>query len=145
MSDAPRNVLAGTWRLLRYYTAYDGGEEIYPLGRDAMGYITYTIDGFMSGTMMRAGRAAFRVADRLRASMEEKARAFDDYVTYCGRYRIEGDTVYHRIELSLLPNWIGEEQPRRIQRLGGGRIALVGEWQVEGRRRVASVEWERAA
>jgi hypothetical protein len=144
MSEAG-NILAGTWRLVRYYTAYDGGEEIYPLGRDARGYITYTSDGFMSGTMMRAARSPFRVADRLQAGVEEKARAFDDYVTYCGRYRIEGDTVYHRIELSLLPNWIGEEQPRRIERRGEGRIALLGEWQVEGRRRIAVVEWERAA
>jgi hypothetical protein len=137
-------VLAGTWRLVRYYTAYDGGEEIHPLGRDALGYITYTPDGFMSGTMMRAARAAFRVADRLAATAAEKAVAFDDYVTYCGRYRVEGDTVYHRIELSLLPNWIGEEQARRIEPRKDGRIALVGEWRVEGRRRIAVVEWERA-
>jgi lipocalin-like protein len=138
------NALVGTWRLVRYYTAYEGEPEIYPLGRDALGYISYTSDGFMFGTMMRAGRAPFRIADRLQASPEEKARAFDDYVTYCGRYRVEGDLVHHAIELSLLPNWIGEEQPRRIESRAGGCIALVGEWVVGGRRRVAVVEWERA-
>ena len=138
------NPLAGVWRLVRYYTRYDDGETIYPLGEDAVGYITYTPDGFMSGSMMRANRRPFAVADRLRATPDEKARAFDDYVTYCGRYRVEGDTAYHCIEVSLLPNWIGEQQARRIEPRDNGRIALVGEWIVNGKKRIAVVEWERA-
>ena len=135
--------LVGVWKLVRYCTAYEGGPEIFPLGRDATGYIQYTPDGYMFGAMSRAHRAPFAVADRLRASPEEKARAFDDYVTYCGRYRIAGDSVFHRIEMSLLPNWVGEEQERRIE-WRDGRLALIAEWTVDGVRRVAIVEWERA-
>ena len=58
------------------------------------------------------------------AAGEEKARAFDAYVTYCGRYRVDGDVAYHRIEMSLLPNWIGEEQARRIEWEDDDRIRL---------------------
>jgi Lipocalin-like domain len=134
--------LIGVWKLVRYCTFYEGEPEIYPLGRDATGYIQYTPDGYMFGVMSSAHREPFAVADRLRATPDEKARAFDDYVTYCGRYRIQGDSVFHRIEMSLLPNWIGEEQERRME-WRDGKLALIGEWTVAGRRRVAVVEWER--
>jgi hypothetical protein len=142
MSDA--RSLIGVWRLRRYRTQYDDEPVLYPLGEDAQGYIMYTPDGYMSGTMQRARVVPFRSADRLGASTEEKARAFESYVTYCGRYRVEGDAAYHRIELSLLPNWIGEEQVRRIDWQDDDRVRLVGEWRFDGRRRVAVVEWERA-
>jgi len=141
---ASARTLVGVWRLRRYWTRYDDDPPIYPLGEDALGCIMYTPDGFMSGTMQRAGVARFRTADRLAASGDEKANAFDAYVTYCGRYRIDGDVAYHRIELSLLPNWIGEEQARRIEWEDDDRVRLVGEWRFDGRRRVAVVEWERA-
>ncbi len=139
-----RHPIVGAWRLLRYWTRYDDEAPRYPLGVDAVGYILYTPDGYMSGTMQRRDVAPFRVADRLQASDEEKRRAFDAYVTYCGRWRADGDQVFHRIEASLLPNWIGEEQVRRIEWHDDDRIALVGEWRIGERRREAVVEWQRA-
>jgi hypothetical protein len=65
-------------------------------------------------------------------------------VTYCGRYRVEGETAYHNIELSLVPNWIGEEQTRRIVWQDDDHVQLVAEWRFGDRSRVAVVEWERA-
>lgn len=135
--------IIGTWTLLGYWTQYSGGEKFYPLGRDARGYITYTDAGFMMGTMQRAGPPKFAVSDRLQASVEEKVRAFDDYVTYCGRWDAEGDDMIHHIELSLLPNWIGESQRRHARWHGPDRVDLVGEWQIGDKRRSAVVEWER--
>lgn len=142
MPDLP---IVGVWRLVRYTTRYEGGPDLFPYGEDALGYLSYSPDGFMSGTLSRAGRAPFAVADRLRAGDAEKAQAFDDYLAYCGRWRVDGDTVYHQVELSLLPNWIGEEQPRRMRlHEGGRRMTLTGEWLVRGERRTATIEWERA-
>jgi hypothetical protein len=137
--------LIGAWQLVRYWTRYDGGERIFPLGEDAVGLILYTPDGFMTGTMQRARPLRFAVADRLNAMAPEKARAFDDYVTYCGRWRLDGDRVLHHIEASLLPNWIGEVQPREVRWLADDRIELVGAWAFDGRRREAVVEWRRPA
>lgn len=135
--------LVGVWRLRRYWTQYDDGPVLFPLGERASGYIVYTPDGFMSGTMQRAGVEPFTTPDRLAASVEEKSRAFDAYVTYCGRYRVESNIVWHSIELSLTPNWIGEEQTRRIVWQDDGLLQLIGEWCFGDRRRVAVVEWER--
>lgn len=135
--------LVGAWRLERYWSAYDDQPRLYPLGENAVGFILYTPDGHMTGTMQRAGSAPFSVADRLQASLAEKARAFDDYVTYAGRWRSDGQRVWHRIEASLLPNWIGEEQERTIRWLADDRMELSGSWSVGGRRRVAVVAWRR--
>lgn len=137
--------MAGAWTLVRYWTAYDGGDRLYPLGEDAVGFILYTTDGYMTGTMQRAGSPRFAIADRLQASTAEKARAFDDYVTYAGRWRTDGRRVWHRIEASLLPNWIGEEQEREIRWLADDHIELVGGWTIGTRRREAVVEWRRPA
>ena len=136
--------IVGTWKLKRYWSQYDGGETLYPLGADAQGYITYTAQGFMSGTMQRAAPPNFAVADRLHATPAEKARAFDDYVTYCGRWEADGEDMIHHIELSLLPNWIGESQRRHARWHGPDRVDLVGEWKIGARIRSAVVEWERA-
>jgi hypothetical protein len=136
--------IVGAWRLLGYWTRYDDGPRIYPLGEDAVGTILYTPDGFMCGTMQRARPTPFAIADRLRATPEEKSRAFDDYVSYCGRWRVDGRFVYHRVESSLLPNWIGEEQAREMRWLGDGHVELVGAWDAGGKRREAVVEWRRA-
>jgi hypothetical protein len=137
-------LLPGAWRLLDYWTRYDDGPLLHPLGERPLGYILYTPDGYMTGTMQRRGVAPFHVADRLQARDDEKVRAFDDYVTYCGRWQLEGDTVWHEIEASLLPNWIGERQPRRIVVHGPDRIDLVAQWQLGPRRRTTTVAWERA-
>jgi hypothetical protein len=141
---AATHPIVGTWKLIRYWSQYDGGEKLYPLGADARGYITYTQAGFMSGTMQRAAPPPFAVADRLQATPAEKGRAFEDYVTYCGRWEADGDDMIHHIELSLLPNWIGESQRRHAVWHGPDRVDLVGSWQIGDKRRSAIVEWERA-
>jgi hypothetical protein len=137
--------IVGTWRLVGYWTQYEGDARIHPLGTDAVGYILYTPDGFMSGTMQRRPAQPFAVADRLRATADEKVRAFDDYVTYCGRWQPDGDDLLHAIEISLLPNWNGDRQRRHAKWHGRDRVDLVAHWEVQGRRRTAVVEWERAA
>lgn len=138
--------LVGTWKLLRYWTRYDQDPLFFPLGERAVGYITYTGEGFMSGTMQRGDVEPFAVGDRLQATAQEKARAFDASVTccYCGRWEAKGDEVIHRVEASLMPDWIGDAQLRRAHWHRADRVDLFAEWQVGGRTRVAVVEWERA-
>jgi hypothetical protein len=135
--------LVGAWRLLRYWTRYDGGPVLHPLGERPVGLMLYGPDGHMCGTMQRADPLRFAVPDRLAATVDEKARAFDDYVTYCGRWRSDGRRVWHRVEASLMPNWIGEEQEREIRWLDDDRVELVGAWSIGTRRREAVVEWRR--
>jgi hypothetical protein len=142
--DALKKSLCGVWRLLRYWVQYDSDTPIYPLGTDAKGYIFYTPEGFMNGTMQSSSVDGFQLPDRLLASSEEKIAAFDSYLAYCGRWYVDQGKVYHQVEMSLIPNWIGDRQERIPRFDESGRLELRAEWFVGGRLRRAVIDWERA-
>ena len=113
------NKLIGLWRMVSMEQRYDDGRVVYPFGQDAQGYICYTKEGFMFGGTQKAGRVPFQTGGQWTASDEEKARAYDQYLTYCGWYEVLPDgRLNHKIEISLFPNWIGAEQPREFEQEG---------------------------
>ena len=137
------NPLIGTWRLLSWENRnVDDGGVSYPLGKDALGYIMYGQDGYMSVAIMRPNRAAFAAGDLLGGDAEELAQAAATYVSYCGRYEFRGETVVHRVELSLFPNWVGAEQERLVE-VAGDRLTLsTRPILLGGVRRTAHLIWE---
>jgi Lipocalin-like domain len=138
------NPLIGTWRLVSWENrSVVDGEVSYPLGKDAVGYIMYDADGYMSVAIMRPDRAKFAAGDLLRASVEERAQAAGTYVSYCGRYEFRGDTVVHRVELSLFPNWIGVEQERLVEVMGERLMLSTRPILLGGVQRTAHLIWER--
>ena len=85
------NPLVGTWRLVSWENRSVGdGEVSHPLGKDAVGYIMYGPDGYMSVAIMRPDRARFAAGDLRGGTAEERARAAETYVSYCGRYEFRG-------------------------------------------------------
>lgn len=139
------NPLVGTWRLVSWENRSVGdGEVSHPLGKDAVGYIMYGRDGYMSVAIMRPDRARFAAGDLLGGTAEERARAAETYVSYCGRYELRGDTVVHRVELSLFPDWVGIEQERLVE-VEGDRLTLsTRPILLGGGQRTAHLIWERA-
>jgi hypothetical protein len=136
------NPLIGTWRLLSWENRSVGGEVSYPLGKDAVGYIMYGRDGYMSVAIMRPDRAKFAAGDLLSGSAQEWAQAAGTYVSYCGRYEFRGDTVVHHVELSLFPNWIGVEQERLVEVTGDRLILSTRPLLLGGAQRTAHLIWE---
>jgi hypothetical protein len=137
------NPLIGTWRLLSWENTNIGGEVSYPLGKDAVGYIMYGQDGYMSVAIMRPDRAKFAAGDLLSGSAQERAQAAGTYVSYCGQYEFRGDTVVHRVELSLFPNWVGSDQERLVE-LRGNRLRLsTHPVLLGGVQQTAHLIWER--
>jgi hypothetical protein len=53
------NPLIGTWRLISWENRGADGQISYPLGKDAMGYIMYTQDGYMFVAIMSPYRGRF--------------------------------------------------------------------------------------
>lgn len=102
---------------------YDDGRVTYPFGKEVQGYIFYGKDGIMFAAIQRAGRTPFKTGMQWTASQEEKAGAYDSYMTYCGRYELEGNRVTHAIEISLFPDWIGQRQVRTL-RLDAGILYI---------------------
>ena len=138
------NPLIGTWRLISWENRSVDGQKIsYPLGKDAVGYIMYNEGGYMFVAIMRPNRVRFAAGDLLGGSTEEKTQAIDTYVSYCGRYEINGDTVIHHVDLSLFPNWVGVEQERLVE-LRGDRLTLsTRPILLGGVQRTAHLTWER--
>jgi len=137
------NPLVGAWRLVSCETRADDGAVDYPLGRDAVGLLIYTGDGHMSVSIARSSRGPFAAGDLLGGTGEEKARAVESYVSYCGRYERRGDVVIHQVEMSLFPNWSGRDQERRVE-LDGNRLALeAAPFTIKGTEQRARLVWER--
>jgi Lipocalin-like domain len=137
------NLLVGTWRLISWEIRSADGQISYPLGKDAVGYIMYNQDGYMSVAISRPNRQKFAAEDLLGGSAEEKAQAASTYVSYCGRYTFHGDTVSHYVDLSLFPNWAGVEQERLVE-LRENRLTLsTRPMLLGGIQQTAHLVWER--
>lgn len=138
--------LEGLWRLVSMEQRYDDGRVIYPFGEEAQGYIHYGADGSMFAAIQKGGRKPFTTGKQWTASVEEKAGAYDDYLTYFGRYDASDDHVTHMIEISLFPDWIGGAQKRRLAFEGDNRLHLIARLE-EGapEARSAYLIWEREA
>ena len=123
----------------------DDGSVLYPLGKDAIGYLVYSADGYMSGLIMRADRARFSSENPTTVSVEEKAAAADSCVGYCGRYDVSEGSVVHHTEVSTVPNWVGVDQKRSLH-LEGDTLTLSEPWPFTqgGKRVISHVTWVRA-
>jgi lipocalin-like protein len=143
-SKMESNPLIGTWRLLSWENrSLDDGQVSYPLGEDATGYLIYNNDGYMFVAIMAPHRLRFAADDLLSTTKEEEAQAEETYVSYCGRYDFEGDTVVHHVEMSLFPNWIGGDQERLVD-LRANRLTLsTRPLLLGGIQQTAHLIWER--
>jgi hypothetical protein len=142
-----RERLIGSWKLVSYEARSDDGRGvIYPLGRDAKGYILYTSDGYMSAQIMRLSRPRYQTADPSGGTNAESAQAARGYLAYSGPYHVEDDsTVVHEAEVSLFPNWVNQNQSRKAV-LDGRRLELSSTTPVQfgDEQLTAVLVWERA-
>lgn len=104
--------LTGTWTLVAWRRVADDGSVTYPLGEDAHGLLVYTANGRMIVQLAAADRPQLDTTDALGGDVQERADAYSTCLAYFGSYEVDGDTVVHRIDASLYPNWSGAEQSR---------------------------------
>lgn len=139
------NQFVGTWLMLSWENRDKEGNVTYPFGQDAIGYVVYSEDGYMSTTLMTANRPNFTTDDVLGGTIEERAGAEETYVAYCGQYEIKDNTVTHHIKASLFPNWFDSYQKRFFEfkddrlTLSTPLILIDGKWQT------AYLIWRRAS
>ena len=143
MADAA--LLVGTWRLVSYACATEDGDVDHPLGPNAVGYIMYTADGYMSVSMGTPGRPRYASEDLRGGTDAEKVAAADTYIAYCGKYELHHDRVVHHIELAFFPNRVGTSQVRYYE-FDGNRITLTTPpMLVRGKTRTCRMVWDRVA
>ncbi len=138
------SALVGAWALESLEVVDSTGAVDYPFGRTPVGYIMYSPDGYVAGGFMPPGRKPFAAADILGGTPGEKCAAIETYISYCGRYEVKGDRVYHHIEVSLFPNWTGVTQ-ERIVSLNGDTLRLsTPPLLIKGKVQTAHLVWKRA-
>ena len=115
----------GTWKLLSCEFRTSDGDVSYPFGEEVGGLIIYTEEGYVSATVMNPNRPCFESGKQTQGTPEEIKTAFEGYVAYFGTFEVDREEgiVYHHVQGSLLPNWIGEPQKRFFE-FEGARLTL---------------------
>jgi hypothetical protein len=110
-----RHLIVGAWSLTSYELRLKpSGKITTPFGPHPVGRILYEANGQMSAQLMRPEMTAFASNDPLRASDQEAALAWRNYIGYWGTYTInvKAGIITHHIEGAWLTNWVGQDQTR---------------------------------
>ena len=124
--------LVGTWRLTSFeMELQDGGQRLYPMGRNPSGYLVFAKDGRMTVVLTGEGRKA-------PATEQDRASLYGSLVAYTGRYRVEADRWITAVDVSWNPAWVGTEQPRTF-RVTGDRLQELTPWFPRADKRMVRV------
>lgn len=127
MTDS--NPFVGTWKLISWEVTQPDSTIHYLYGKDVVGYLLYTADGYMAADIMNPDRQQsdphfpLELAAAQTLPEPDRARAYSTYLSYCGTYTVEGNTVTHHVKAGLIPSWTGSEQVRSF-RFEGGRLII---------------------
>lgn len=124
--------LIGTWEMTSFVTTFDDGTTQLSYGPNAAGRICYGADGFMSAHLWDP--------DRHRPGLPVTGDA--PYFSYCGTWRVEGDTVHHAVIASSRPAWAGTTVTRRIVP-AGDEVELIADVTFSGKSGQAVIRWRR--
>lgn len=137
-----REDFAGMWKLISYRNEGEDGTVNYPFGQNPKGMIYYDRTGHMGVNIMPEGRTKFKSGDMFNATESEMKDAIR-YIGYSGKFEIRGNSVIHKIEVSLFPNWEGRDQ-ERFYSLEGNRLTLSTKpMKFEGKQVISRLVWER--
>ena len=140
-----RESLIGTWRLVSYQAKDAQGKISNPLGRNLLGLLCYTNDGFMSMQIMREDRSGHSSSGLHISPLEEMAAAGAVYVDYAWPFSVDeaATTVTHHVQLSSSPTWVGTDQTRTVA-LRAGRLYLEGGFvKISGTLRAPQTIWNK--
>ena len=117
---------------------------VRPFGGVVDGHLTYTADGRMWAARQRRDRPPLGTGPLAAAPAERRAAAAAGYLSYGGRYFVDGDRVVHHVDTALFPDWVGGEQVRQVEWDGDELIlATLPETSTGGRTVVNRLRWRR--
>jgi hypothetical protein len=137
--------LVRRWRLVQWRTVAEEAELVeYPFGEHPRGTLVYGGDGWVTVQIVAANRPRFAVDDPLGGPVEEHTAAYATCLAYSGRYEVRDDRVVHKIEISLYPNWEGQEQVRLFDLSEDTLVLRTPQIQFKGTPVVNELRWTRA-
>ena len=135
----------GILKLLSCELQDSDGNISYPYGKDASGLVVIDAKGYFSVHVLATNRQNFRVPDLLGGTAEEVETAFKGYIGYYGTLTIDEveDVIITHVKGASFPNCTGTNQVRHYE-FNGDRMTLSApSMQVDGRKRVGKLIWER--
>ena len=117
------NPFIGTWKLISWENTDSGNQVTYPYGKNPVGYLIYTADGFMAVQIMNRDRGQgnpdFPLEAAFRQTLPDKDRlmAYNTYLAYCGfySYSMDEQMITHHVKVGLIPGWSGKDQLRHFE------------------------------
>jgi Lipocalin-like domain len=129
----------GTWRFVSCVARTSTGETNYPWGKDSIGYLTYTTDGYVFVSRMSASILS------LSSEVESNAAAIaENFEAYVGKYETTSETVTHTIEICSSPEFAGSKQVRFFAFHGDELHLTTAPVTFDGITHTASLVWRRA-
>jgi hypothetical protein len=113
--------LVGIWKLVSCDIEYqESGKRQAFFGASPRGYIIFTSEGRMMMLITSEGRKPGE-------TIEQKAELFRTMMSYTGIYKIDGDKIITKIDISWNEAWTGTDQ-ERFYRLNGDQLDIVTAW-----------------
>lgn len=132
----------GSWRLISLEN-HRGEKVDYPMGKSAQGYLHYMDNGQVSVAIMEANRKNFPSDDVKGGDDDERARAYESFIGYSGKFEVKNNKVFHHVEVCSFPNWVGRAIGRNFQFKDGKLILHTDPFQFEGAMIQGILVWER--
>jgi hypothetical protein len=113
--------IIGVWKLVSFDSEWQAtGERESDMGKNPAGYVIYTREGRMMVIITAEGREAPKTD-------QDRANLFKSLFAYAATYRIEGDKLFNKVEVSWNPAWVGTEL-QRFLKFDGDRLHIVSAW-----------------
>jgi len=140
--------LIGTWKLDSFTAVDENGEAIDVMGAGATGFICYSGNGWVSVQIVKTDSLCNDIPDVEGGTTEQTLSAARGLFAYAGRYTVDEENaiVYHHLEFSLIPNWIGSTQKRYICKESDTVLVLSADpvrMGPGGKKRKSSLRWLR--
>ncbi|HJO92240.1 MAG TPA: lipocalin-like domain-containing protein [Victivallales bacterium] len=104
-----RKIILGAWRLSEWYMEDKSGDVYHPFGKEVDGFIMYTSDYYMSANIVALSRKNC-ISEGV--GLESLHQGKGSYLSYSGSYTLYKDRVIHHVKVSLIPEWINNDQER---------------------------------
>lgn len=116
-----REKLTGTWKLLAFDVEFQATGERRPIyGKSPSGYLIFTPAGRVMVVIAGEGRKPAQTD-------QDRAELLRTMFAYTGTYRIEGDKLTTKVDVSWNEAWTGTDQVRTYK-LEGDRIQFISAW-----------------
>lgn len=112
-----------TWTLESFQSQGKNGEIVYPLGKEAEGFITFTPENMISVHIMTVEDQSSDKGNFLTDAEEKMAEL--GYHAYAGEFQIDeiAQTLTTHVAVSLLSSYAGTNQVRSVK-LANGKLHL---------------------